>query len=61
MCKVSRGSEDHLVQGLADFGSFSQKMPLKLLKNGNKTVFKNNKPTFHYSWMKSIELLIIKS
>ena len=29
MCKVSRGSEDHLVQGLADFGSFSQKMPLK--------------------------------
>ena len=28
MCKVSRGSEDHLVQGLADFGSFSQIMPL---------------------------------
>ena len=28
MCKVSRRSEDHLVQGLADFGSFSQKMPL---------------------------------
>ena len=30
VCKVSRGSEDHLVQGLADFGSFSQKMPLNI-------------------------------
>ena len=34
MCKVSRGSEDHLVQGLADFGSFSQKMPLNILALG---------------------------
>ena len=35
MCKVSRGSEDHLVQGLADFGSFSQKMPLKWIRFDN--------------------------
>ena len=35
MCKVSRGSEDHLVQGLADFGSFSQKMPLNKVRDDN--------------------------
>ena len=41
MCKVSRGSEDHLVQGFADFGSFSQKMPLKNNLAGFLSQFKS--------------------
>ena len=54
MCKVSRGSEDHLVQGLADFGSFSQKMPLNhsLIFKSIYQIYIMSPSAVHYSDVK---------